>query len=134
MLCLLNAQRRRYHLPRLRANRRLLRAAEAHSRSMIKLGYFSHYEPGGVALLARILRTGYLLRTRGWSIGENLGMGQGPGAPPGAMVRAWMGSPPHRENILAGKFREVGLGVVPGIPGKPGASGGTYTTEFGLRR
>jgi uncharacterized protein YkwD len=132
VLCLLNAQRRRYRLPRLRSNRRLLRAAEAHSRSMIRLGYFSHYEPGGVALLARILRTGYLGRTHGWSIGENLGMGQGPGAPPRAMVRAWMASPPHRENILAGKFREVGLGILPGVPGNKRV-GTTYTTDFGRR-
>jgi uncharacterized protein YkwD len=132
-LCLLNAQRRRYHLPRLRSNRRLLKAAEAHSRSMIRLGYFSHYEPGGIALLARILRTGYLGRTRGWSIGENLGMGRGPGATPSAMTRAWMASPPHRENILAGKFREIGLGILAGMPGNS-RTGATYTTDFGRRR
>jgi uncharacterized protein YkwD len=133
LLCLLNQQRRRYHLPRLRANHRLLRAAEAHSRSMIRLGYFSHDEPGGVGMLVRILRSGYLSQTRGWSVGENLGMGRGPGATPGAMVRAWMASTPHRANILAGKFREIGLGVLPGIPGSRGG-GLTYTTDFGRRR
>jgi uncharacterized protein YkwD len=134
VLCLLNQQRRRFHLPRLRSNRRLLKAATAHSRSMIRLGYFSHYEPGGLALLIRILRTGYLLRTHGWSIGENLGEGIGPGSPPGAMVRAWMGSTEHRANILAGKFREIGLGILPGVPGNSRARGATYTTDFGRRR
>jgi uncharacterized protein YkwD len=133
VLCLLNQQRRRYHLPRLRSNGRLLKAATAHSRSMIRLGYFSHYEPGGLALLARILRTGYLLRTHGWSIGENLGEGIGPGATPSAMVRAWMGSSEHRANILAGKFREIGLGILPGVPGNRRAHGATYTTDFGRR-
>ncbi len=133
LLCLLNQQRRRYRLPRLRANNRLLRAAEAHSRSMIRLGYFSHEEPGGVGMLVRILRSGYLSRTRGWSVGENLGMGRGPGATPSAMVRAWMASTPHRANILAGKFREIGLGVLPGIPGSK-RGGLTYTTDFGRRR
>ncbi len=133
LLCLLNQQRRRYHLPRLRANKRLLRAAEAHSRSMIRLGYFSHDEPGGVGMLVRILRSGYLSQTRGWSVGENLGMGRGPGATPGAMVRAWMASTPHRANILAGKFHEIGLGVLPGIPGSK-HGGLTYTTDFGRRR
>lgn len=134
VLCLLNQQRRRYHLAPLRSNRRLLKAATAHSRSMIRWGYFSHYEPGGLALLGRILRTGYLLRTHGWSIGENLGEGIGPGSPPGAMVRAWMGSTEHRANILAGKFREVGLGILPGVPGNRRARGATYTTDFGRRR
>jgi uncharacterized protein YkwD len=133
LLCLLNQQRRRYHLPRLRANKRLLRAAEAHSRSMIRLGYFSHDEPGGVGMLVRILRSGYLSRTHGWSVGENLGMGRGPGATPSAMVRAWMASTPHRANILAGKFREIGLGVLSGLPGNR-RGGLTYTTDFGRRR
>jgi uncharacterized protein YkwD len=134
VLCLLNQQRRKYHLPRLRSNRRLLKAAERHSRSMIRLGYFSHYEPGGVALLARVLRTGYLVKTHGWSIGENIGFGVGPGAPPRAMVRAWMASTPHRANILAGKFREIGLGILYGVPGNKRARGATYTTDFGRRR
>ena len=100
---------------------------------MIRLGYFSHEEPGGVGMLVRILRSGYLSRTRGWSVGENLGMGRGPGATPSAMVRAWMASTPHRANILAGKFREIGLGVLPGIPGSK-RGGLTYTTDFGRRR
>ncbi len=133
VLCLLNLQRRAHGLPGLRSNRRLLRAAEAHSRSMVRLGYFSHDEPGGIGVLSRILRSGYLSRTHGWSVGENLGMGQGPGATPRAMVRAWMGSTPHRANILAGKFREIGLGVISGVPGRPRASGATFTTDFGRR-
>jgi uncharacterized protein YkwD len=133
VLCLLNLQRRAHRLPGLRSNRRLLRAAEAHSRSMVRLGYFSHFEPGGVALLARVLRSGYLRRTRGWSIGENIGTGLGPGATPRAMVNAWMGSTPHRANILAGKFREIGLGVVSGLPGRRRAGGVTFTTDFGVR-
>jgi len=49
------------------------------------------------------------------------------------MVRAWMASTPHRANILAGKFREIGLGVLPGIPGSK-RGGLTYTTDFGRRR
>ena len=81
---------------------------------MIRLGYFSHDEPGGVGMLARILR-------------------RGPGATPSAMVRAWMASTPHRANVLAGKFREIGLGVLPGIPGSR-HGGLTYTTDFGRRR
>ena len=49
------------------------------------------------------------------------------------MMRAWMASTPHRANILTGRFREVGIGGVPGTPGS-GAAGGTYTTVFGVRR
>jgi uncharacterized protein YkwD len=49
-------------------------------------------------------------------------------------MRAWMNSTPHRANILTGSFREVGLGIVPGVPGRSLVGGGTYTTDFGLRR
>jgi len=59
--------------------------------------------------------------------------GLGPGATPRAMMNAWMASTPHRANILAGKFREVGLGVVGGVPGRRRASGATFTTDFGVR-
>jgi len=50
------------------------------------------------------------------------------------MMRLWMNSAPHRANILTARFREVGVGGMPGIPGGARASGGTYTTVFGVRR
>jgi uncharacterized protein YkwD len=101
---------------------------------MVAQHFFAHVEPGGLSPLQRILNAGYPVGRRGFIYGENIGFGEGPTSSPKSMMRAWMNSPPHRANILTGSFREVGLGVVPGIPGKPGAPGGTYTTEFGLRR
>lgn len=132
--CLLNKTRRAHGLRRLLGNPRLLRAAERHSRSMVERRYFSHVEPGGLSPLDRILRTGYLRGARAYSTGENLGFGQGRSSSPRIMMRAWMNSTGHRANILNGSFREVGLGVVQGIPGSPRARGGTYTTVFGGRR
>ena len=120
-------------LPRLRSNRRLLKAAERHSHSMVVGRYFSHVGPGGLSMFDRVTRSGYLRNVRNWSIGENIGYGWGSASSPSAMMRSWMASTPHRANILAGKFREVGLGIVAGIPGRSGG-GGTYTTEFGRRR
>ena len=49
------------------------------------------------------------------------------------MMQSWMNSAPHRANILTPGFRAVGLGVAPGVPGRAGAAGGTYTTDFGFR-
>jgi uncharacterized protein YkwD len=132
-LCLLNASRRKFRLPRLRGNPRLLRAAEGHSRSMVQLGYFSHVEPGGVGLVDRVLRAGYLIRVTKWTVGENLGFGIGPASSPKAMMRAWMASTGHRANILNGRYNEVGLGVVQGVP-RNRRRGATFTTVFGRRR
>lgn len=131
--CLLNKVRRRYRLPRLGANGRLFRAAGRHSRSMVVSGFFSHVAPGGVGLTDRVQRTGYFARTRRWTVGENLGYAAGSPNAPRKMLRAWMRSTPHRANILTRKYREIGLGVVPGIPGNH-RRGATFTTVFGVRR
>jgi uncharacterized protein YkwD len=133
LLCMLNLQRRARGLPRLRSNRRLLKAAERHSHSMVVGRYFSHVGPGGLSMFDRVTQSGYLRNVRNWSIGENIGYGWGSASSPSAMMRSWMASTPHRANILDGKFREVGLGIVAGAPGRSGG-GGTYTTEFGRRR
>ena len=134
LLCLLNQTRRAHGLKPLRANPRLLKAAERHSRSMVDRRYFSHVEPGGLDSLDRVRRTGYLSGARSYACGENLGWGDGPTSGPRSMMRLWMNSAPHRANILTRRFREVGLGGVPGTPVGARAGGGTYTTVFGARR
>jgi len=134
LLCLLNKVRRRHGLAGLRANPRLLRAAERHSVSMVRRRFFSHIEPGGVSPLDRIMQEGYLSGARAYVYGENIGFGEGPTSSPRSMMRAWMNSTPHRVNILTRQFREVGLGIAHGIPGRARARGGTYTTVFGVRR
>ena len=134
LLCLLNAQRRVHGLRALRANGRLLRAATGHSNSMVHRRYFSHVQPGGVDLLSRLRRTGYLAGARVFLAGENLGFGRGRASAPAGMVRSWMRSTPHRLTMLSGRFTDVGLGVVRGIPGRPNARGATYTVDFGVRR
>ena len=117
LLCLLNKTRRAHGLRRLRANARLAKAAVRHSQSMVGRGYFSHDEPGGVGSLDRVRRTGYLSGARAFACGENIGYGQDPTSSPRSMMRAWMDSAPHRANILTGRFREVGIGGVPGTRG-----------------
>jgi hypothetical protein len=82
-------------------------------------------------VLDRIKRTGYIRDDRPWRVGENLAWGTGALATPGAIVRAWMNSPGHRENILNAHYREIGVGVVPGNPARTDGAGGTYATAFG---
>jgi uncharacterized protein YkwD len=133
LLCVLNSIRRSRRLRPLRSNRALLRAALGHSRSMVRTAFFSHIAPGGLGLVQRVRRVGYLHGAHRWLVGENIGFGRGASASPAGMVRSWMGSTSHRANILAGQFTQVGLGVTSGIPGRP-STGATYTTDFGVRR
>ena len=132
-LCLMNAERARRGLPRLRLNRRLSRAAARHSRDMVRRHYFAHDSLGGASFVDRIRRTGYLRSVRSWNVGENLAWGSGNRGTPEQIVRAWMNSPGHRTNILTGRFREVGIGVSEGAPVRVESPAATYTTNFGAR-
>src|SRR4051812_5012044 len=132
-LCLLNARRRRHHLRPLRLNSRLSKAARRHSRDMVRRGYFAHVSPSGMTLVARIRRTRYL-GAHHWIVGENLAWGTRAKGSPRAIVRAWMQSPHHRDNILHPSFRDVGIGIVSGAPRLRQHPAATYTTDFGVTR
>jgi uncharacterized protein YkwD len=131
-LCLVNAQRSAHGLSRLRSNRLLRLAAARHSREMVRNRFFAHTSPDGTDFVTRIREAGYLQGSRSWGVGENLAWGVGADSTPGAIVRSWMNSPPHRRNILTASFRSVGIGIVPGSPHFKNR-GATYTTDFGYR-
>jgi uncharacterized protein YkwD len=133
ILCLHNEIRAQRHLPTLRSNKRLRKAAVGHSRDMVSNYYFEHTTPKGVTMVDRILRAHYVRGDEGWSLGENLAWGTGTYGTPRGAVDAWMASSGHRENILRRAYRDVGIGVVLGVPGSDGA-GATYTLDFGVRR
>jgi len=128
-LCLLNRVRARHGLPGFRLNAKLSHAARRHSRDMVRHRYFAHDSLNGRSPFDRMRATHYVPRHSTWWLGENIGWGSGSLAEPIVMVRAWMHSPPHRANILSGRFRDIGIGIVPGAP--VGGRGATYTTDFG---
>jgi uncharacterized protein YkwD len=133
VLCLLNHERRMHGLAALHQNGRLRKAATAHARDMVARRYFAHETPGGGTFVQRIVAAGYLQNAISWVVGENLAWGTGDRATPAAIVDAWMHSPPHRENILKARYREIGIGHVLGNP-RSGAGGITFGTEFGTKR
>jgi uncharacterized protein YkwD len=132
-LCLLNAERTSRGLVALRSNNRLERAATAHSADMVANHYFAHEDQHGGQPEDRIAHAGYMPRYGPWVIGENIGWGTDYLSTPREMVRAWMNSPPHRHNILYTDFRQIGVGVVLGVPDPSMGDGATYSTEFGAR-
>ncbi|HEX5909743.1 MAG TPA: CAP domain-containing protein [Thermoleophilaceae bacterium] len=133
LLCLLNAERAKRGLPRVRGNGRLVRAANGHSRAMVTRRFFAHVGPGSIGLVDRLRRAGYIPARGGtWLVGENIGFGRGRYTRPATMHRAWMNSTPHRAAMLERRFREVGFGIVSGRP--YGGGGATFTADFGRRR
>ena len=120
VVCLINEQRARHHLPRLHASGRLDRSAQGWTNTMVRHGAFSH----GADFASRISAVGF-----SWSMaGENIATGF---MTPAAVVNAWMGSTGHCENILSPSFADVGTGVTRrGVAGA--GSAGTWTQDFAL--
>lgn len=135
-LCLLNQQRAARGLRALQENATLEATADGYSRQMVAEGFFAHVTPEGATFADRIGASGYLTDADDWAVGENLAWGTGPLATPAQTVVAWMDSPGHRRNILNRRYREIGIGIVPGTPTPEARAlpGATYTTEFGFRQ
>jgi uncharacterized protein YkwD len=132
--CLINEQRAVHGVGPVQTNADLRQAALGHSSEMVSQGYFEHTSPAGVTFVDRIEATGYTRGTRVWEVGENLVWGRGPLSTPQSLVTSWMNSPPHRENLLRARFREVGIAAVVGTPqsGRD-VAGVTVSSEYGYR-
>jgi uncharacterized protein YkwD len=134
LLCLINAERRGHGLRALRLDPRLSKAAREHSLDMVHRRYFAHNSPEGLSPAERVRGTGYLRASRTWLVGENIAWGWHRRGTAAAVMRAWMASPPHREEILRPSFRDVGIGAVFGAPRPLPRGSGTYTVDFGVKR
>jgi uncharacterized protein YkwD len=131
----INVQRAARGLRRLRVVRGLVAAARYHSRQMGQLGFFEHESQNGAPFWRRIAR--FYPAGRGyWSVGENI-FWESPETTPLSVVHEWMASPPHRQNILAREWRDIGVAAVH-FDSAPGAFGGRpvtiVTADFGVRR
>lgn len=132
--CLINEERTSYGLQPVTPNSDLRQAALSHSNEMVNQGYFAHTSPAGLTFMDRIEATGYMRSARTWVVGENLVWANGPLSTPRSLVTAWMNSPPHRENLLRDRFREIGIAAVVGTPEKSiDLTGVTVSSEYGYR-
>jgi uncharacterized protein YkwD len=132
----INQVRAQNGLGALQHSRALSEAAEAHSRAMAARGFFDHDSADGSSFWKRVERYYPSRGFQYWSAGENLAYGS-PSISVNGAVRAWMGSPGHRANILSTSWREIGIAAVhadsaPGVyAGRPAT---IITTDFGVRR
>jgi uncharacterized protein YkwD len=139
VFCLINQQRASHGRSRLRPNATLQRAAHAYATSMAAGGFFSHYgdflgHPAGATPISRLREVGYIRPGRPWIVGENLHWTTVEQSRPADVVGAWMGSFGHRKYLLKGKFRELGVAAIRGVPGAPSRSDGVIVaSEYGFR-
>jgi len=129
--CLVNVERAKHGLHALSSNARLNAAADAHSADMVARGYFAHVTPEGASVTDRVRQTGYLGGSDDWALGEDIGWGTGSLSTPASILQAFMKSPPHRRVILDRDFRQLGVGVAPGVPVAGQGGGATFVLDFG---
>lgn len=102
-----NAVRQKHDRPKLTENPTLRAIARDYSRQMLRREFFSHTGPSGSTVADRVQAAGLSFRR----VGENLAMTENVDRPAEDLVADWMESPPHRKNILEGKYTQTGVGV-----------------------
>jgi uncharacterized protein YkwD len=119
---LVNGERALVGLAPLELSEELTAAAQVQSEGMAYTGVISHIGADGRGPAERISEAGYL-----WlRCGENIAVGQ---PTPEEAMAFWMGSPPHRANILDPGLREIGVGYL----WLPGGYGHYWTITLGER-
>jgi uncharacterized protein YkwD len=131
MLCLHNFDRRERGLSQMRWSSELARVAEAHASDMVARRYFAHVGPGGRDHMDRVASSGYRPAAGCWTASENLVLSSARSSSR-RLMRVWMHSPAHRENVLRPGWQDFGLGVAGMSPtGNP--NGVTLVALFGTR-
>ncbi|HEY3160669.1 MAG TPA: CAP domain-containing protein [Vicinamibacterales bacterium] len=111
---LTNVERARQHRAALRANPRLMRAAQIQAEQMARARKLAHVLPHAAYPSAkdRLAAAEY----RWQAYGENVALGQTDAAD---VVRSWMHSRGHRTNLLNADFSEMGAGYATDAAGRP---------------
>jgi len=128
MYCGLNIVRRSYGLGAVRGNGPLNRSSLLKAEAVRRCG-FTH-TPCGMSFARTFERAGYLPAR---AFGENLAWGQGELGSPVQTLSNWLNSPPHRANLLARRWRDLGIAFERGhMFGHDGVS--LWVMQFGTRQ
>lgn len=107
-----NRERAQHNHSPLKAEPKLMEAARLHARDMAEHSKMAHEGSDGSTPAQRVARQDYhYLKT-----GENVAFGQ---PTVKDVMRSWMNSPGHRENILTPDFAEIGVARVADAKGEP---------------
>ena len=104
IISLSNLERERQNIEILYESNLLNLAATNKLNDMFSKNYWDHTGPNGETAWDFISENGYRYEIAG----ENLARGF---SDPNEVMKAWMNSPTHRENILNYKFQEIGLAI-----------------------
>lgn len=103
-----NSERQKLGLIPLRENQTLNVAAQSKAQNMFEENYWAHFAPSGKDPWGFILKAGYKFSFAGENLAKNFYTSE-------EVVKAWMNSASHKENIISDKYEEIGIAVVDGV-------------------
>lgn len=103
-----NQQRSALGLSPLSVNEQLSAAAKAKASDMFQDQYWAHFSPQGKSPWDFMRQSGYRYVVAGENLARDFLHTE-------EMMHAWMNSPTHKENIVNGKYQEIGIAVVDGV-------------------
>ncbi len=104
---LTNIERAKTNAGALRENRLLSEAARQKAADMFAFNYWAHISPSGRTPWAFFTDVGYKYQYAGENLARDF-------SDPGSVIKAWLNSPSHRENLVNQKYQEIGVAVVDG--------------------
>lgn len=107
ILRLTNIERKDNGAGEVKLNSQLSAAAAQKAADMMARDYWAHVSPVGTQPWAFINEAGYSYRYAGENLARDF-------SDPGSVVKAWMASPSHRENLLNSRYLDMGIAVVDG--------------------
>lgn len=102
-----NQKRIENGLSQLQVSQELSEAASSKAAHMFAHNYWAHIAPDGTTPWVFIKNAGYDYTVAGENLARDF-------IDTPSMIKAWMDSPTHRENILNPKYQEIGIAVVNG--------------------
>lgn len=107
----INQERARFDLPKFRMSSKLTAVAQAHACDNANHNRLSHIGTAGSSLGARVIRMGYNFRF----VTENVALGHETHE---QVLRAWLQSSSHRQNIFDVRTNDLGVAVALGRDGR----------------
>lgn len=102
-----NRERRAHGLKEVKLNNALNAGAAKKASDMFKNNYWAHVSPSGKQPWDFFVSSGYDYQYAGENLAKNFNDSS-------SVVKAWMNSPSHRENMLNPNYTEIGFAVVNG--------------------
>lgn len=99
-----NQARGQYDRAPLTPNTLLMTAAQQKAEDMVAKRYFAHFSPENKSPWDFFKEAGYSYKVAG----ENLAITNEDEA---AVIKGWLNSPTHKENLLSSQYKDIGIGV-----------------------